>query len=69
MQPTGYKAFVPDRFPPDGIFNFSIEVYKKLTEAERLIGKLDGTTQRLPDVDFFLRMYILKDATYSSQIE
>jgi Fic family protein len=37
--------------------------------AERLIGKLDGITQRLPDIDFFISMYKLKDATNSSHIE
>jgi Fic family protein len=30
---------------------------------------LDGITQILPDADFFLSMYVLKDATHSSQIE
>lgn len=68
-QPTWYKAFIPNKFPPEKIFEFSPQVYKKLSEAERLLWKLDGLSSRLPDLDFFLSMYILKDATYSSQIE
>jgi Fic family protein len=34
-----------------------------------LVGKLDGITRRLPDADFFLWMYLKKDAASSSQIE
>lgn len=34
-----------------------------------MLGKLDGITQLLPDIDFFLFMYIRKDAASSSQIE
>ena len=41
----------------------------KHATAQRLVGKLDGVTQQLPDVDFFLSMYIRKDAASSSQIE
>ena len=33
------------------------------------MGKLDGITQLLPDVDFFIFMYVRKDAVASSQIE
>jgi Fic family protein len=68
-QPSGYTAFIPHSFPPEGIFEFSTKIYQKLSEAERLLGKLDGLSSRLPNLDFFLSMYILKDATYSSQIE
>jgi Fic family protein len=34
-----------------------------------LLGKLDGITKLLPDADFFLLMYLRKDAASSSQIE
>lgn len=47
----------------------SQEVLQKNDKAVRLLGKLDGITQLLPDVDFFLFMYIRKDAASSSQIE
>jgi len=42
---------------------------KKSNEATRLLGKLDGITHLLPDADFFLLMYLRKDAASSSQIE
>lgn len=69
MQTAGYKAFLPHTFPPAGMDDFSSRLYKKCDTATRLIGKLDGITKLLPDADFFLLMYLRKDATSSSQIE
>lgn len=68
-QKGGYKAFTPFRFPPEGGFEMSPKLYKKHEEAIRLVGKLDGITRLLPDKDFFLLMFVKKDAAYSSQIE
>ncbi|MEX1028335.1 MAG: Fic/DOC family N-terminal domain-containing protein, partial [Candidatus Paceibacterota bacterium] len=64
-----YKAFVPHPFPPKGGFDLSPDLVKQDAKAQHLVGKLDGITQLLPDVDFFIFMYILKDAASSSQIE
>jgi len=69
QQNTGYKAFIPNRFPPEEGFNFTTSLHAKHATAIRLLGKLDGITQLLPDLDFFLFMYIRKDAASSSQIE
>ena len=68
-QKEGFKAFVPAPFPPQGGFEFDSKIIKKSNEATRLLGKLDGITKLLPDVDFFLSMYLRKDAASSSQIE
>ncbi len=68
-QKTGYKAFIPYKFPPQAGMLFTPKLYKKHETAIRLIGKLDGVTRLLPDKDFFLLMFIKKDAAYSSQIE
>ncbi|MFA5155405.1 MAG: Fic family protein [Patescibacteria group bacterium] len=69
QQKNGYPAFIPYPFPPqEGIF-ISSKLHKKHEEAIRLVGKLDGITRLLPDKDFFLLMFIKKDAAYSSQIE
>lgn len=68
-QKEGYKTFTPFEFPPKSGFEISPKLYKKHEEAIRLVGKLDGITRLLPDKDFFLLMFIKKDATYSSQIE
>jgi len=68
-QPQGFKAFTPNPFPPKGSFDFDPKILKKNDEATRLLGKLDGITKLLPDADFFLLMYLRKDAASSSQIE
>ncbi|MCK5320572.1 Fic family protein [Candidatus Parcubacteria bacterium] len=69
QQREGFKAFVPVLFPPKGIFNFSSEMIIKASEATGLIYKLDGITQILPNIEFFLKMYVVKDAESSAQIE
>ncbi len=68
-QKEGFKAFIPNTFPPKNGFSFDVNILKKSNEATRLLGKLDGITKLLPDVDFFLLMYLRKDAASSSQIE
>lgn len=68
-QPGGFKAFIPHPFPPKGGFSFGPKILKNDNEATRLLGKLDGITKFLPNADFFLLMYLRKDAASSSQIE
>lgn len=68
-QKEGFKAFIPNPFPPKEGFDFAPNILRKNNEATRLLGKLDGITKLLPDADFFLLMYLRKDAASSSQIE
>lgn len=68
-QSAGYKAFIPDKFPNKIHYKYTSDIIKKDSLASRLIGKLDGITQLLPDIDFFIYMYVRKDAAASSQIE
>ncbi len=68
-QKEGFKAFTPNSFPPKEGFLFEPKILKRNNEATRLLGKLDGITKLLPDSDFFLLMYLRKDAASSSQIE
>jgi len=68
-QATGYNAFIINKFPPKEGFEFAAKTIQKASNATLLLGKLDGITQLLPDLDFFLFMYIRKDAASSSQIE
>ena len=69
QQKEGFRAFIPNPFPPKGGFDFDSKILKKNNQATRLLGKLDGITKLLPDADFFLLMYLRKDAASSSQIE
>lgn len=68
-QQEGYKAFIPLTFPPQKFFSLTQDLETKHGEAMRLIGKLDGISHLLPDKDFFLLMFVRKEAASSSQIE
>ena len=62
-----YQAFVPNKLP----FQITIDetMQKLLSEADQYLGRLDGIGETIPDVDFFILMYVKKEATLSSQVE
>lgn len=68
-QPAGYIAFIPDGFPPAEPILLNSKTQKLHAKAALMVGKLDGITQLLPDLDFFIFMYIRKEASRSSEIE
>jgi Fic family protein len=69
QQVNGYRAFIPNPLPPDPPIDISGELQARLSEADRALGRLDGSIQTLPDPDMFVFMYIRKEAVLSSQIE
>src|SRR3989338_7709897 len=69
QQPSGYKAFIPGKFPPEEQIVLSDKTQQLHAKAALMLGKLDGITQLLPDLDFFILMYIRKEAARSSEIE
>ncbi len=45
------------------------ELIQRSNHAQFLLGKLSGITVLLPNVEYFIRSYVMKDAASSSQIE
>lgn len=62
-----YRAFMPEFLPFQ--LNDDLVLQSLLSKADLAVGRLDGITEILPDVDFFILMYIRKEATLSSQVE
>src|SRR6266849_3294936 len=65
----GYKAFVPKPLPPDPPIQLDNEMILLLSQADMALGRLDGMSTTLPNVDLFVAMYVNKEAVLSSQIE
>ncbi len=69
QQLGGHKAFILERFPTKDQLVLSPQIVSLLSKADLLVGKLDGITQLVPDIDFFIFMYVRKEAALSTQIE
>lgn len=68
-QASGYRAFVPAPLPPRPALRIDGELQNWLSQADRALGRLDGSIQTLPYPDLFVAMYVRKEAVLSSQIE
>lgn len=63
-----YKAFVPTPICHEWMVADS-ELTELLGRADRALGELNAFSQLIPDIDFFIRMHVAKEATQSSRIE
>jgi len=63
-----YKSFQPDLINKEWLLN-DLEILSLLSKADRQLGRLDMYSEHIPDIDLFISMHVLKEATQSSRIE
>ena len=68
-QPGGYMAFIPRMLPPEPPIKYDDELQALLSKADSATARLDGIVTVLPNPEFFIAMYVKKEALLSSQIE
>lgn len=63
-----YKAFIPEKINRDWQLS-DLSVIDLLSKADRQIGRLDMYSEYIPNIDLFISMHVVKEATKSSKIE
>ncbi|MGB3344314.1 MAG: Fic family protein [Aequorivita sp.] len=63
-----YKSFQPEFINKQWIMD-DMELMHLLSRADRQLGRLDMYSEHIPDIDLFISMHVLKEATQSSKIE
>jgi Fic family protein len=63
-----YKSFLPTLIHHRWVIS-DPEIQELLGCADRALGELNAFAQLIPDIDFFITMYVAKEATQSSRIE
>lgn len=63
----GYYAFIPDPLPPD--LQWTDELVKALSEADRAIGELAGLGRTVANPALLIQPFVRREAVLSSRIE
>ena len=66
---TAYFSFYPQPLPPDPDVEIDTEMRELLIDAHKKLTLLEGLSDRIPNKDLFISMYVRKEALVSSQIE
>jgi Fic family protein len=67
-QPTGYRSFIPETI--NETLTWSDPSINTLLECATLqLGALNSFSRFVPNIDLFIRMHVVKEATESSRIE
>jgi Fic family protein len=68
VQRLEYKSFEPNLINTEWHLD-NDAVALLLSQADQKLGELNAFSQLIPDVDFFIKMHVLKEGTKSSRIE
>ncbi len=68
QQQYQYQSFTPNKICLQWLIS-NPGLLNKLGEADRYLGRLDTFSELIPDIDFFIKMHVTKEATVSSKIE
>ena len=68
VQQGHYKSFQPSLINRSWTLD-NMELIQLLGQADRELGRLDMFSGYIPNLDLFIRMHVLKEATQSSKIE
>lgn len=68
QQEYKYKSFIPNTINHEWVWS-NAKINSLLSEANLSLGSLNAFSLYVPDVDVFIRMHIVKEATKSSRIE
>ena len=64
-----YSSFYPQPLPPEPNIEIDVEMRELLIDAHKKLALLNGLSDRIPNNDLFISMYVRKEALVSSQIE
>lgn len=64
----GYRSFQPSRIDRPWVLD-DMRVQDLLSQADRQLGRLDMYSEYVPNIELFIRMHVVKEATQSSRIE
>ncbi|MBO4440236.1 MAG: Fic family protein [Spirochaetaceae bacterium] len=64
-----YYSFRPSPLPPEPALEIDSNMLSLLIEANRKVAYLDAVSEKIPNQNLFLSMYVRKEALVSSQIE